>query len=53
MFGHGCDKESALQDFSSHVIYFHKYYSSLREDQVIGEGLRLKKAFADMFEQVS
>ena len=53
VLGHGRDIESALADFNAHVVYFHKYYSNLREDQVMGEGLRLKRLFESMFERVS
>jgi len=51
IFAHGSDVQSAMRDFDSHVVHFHAYYVGLQEDQVVGEGSRLKKLF-ETFERV-
>lgn len=49
VFAYGATVEEALEDFQEHVVYFHSYYKSLRADQVIGEGERLKQLFDSSF----
>lgn len=47
--GVGSSSEEAMADFALHLVHFHEYYRKLSAREVIGEGARLKEAFADLF----
>jgi hypothetical protein len=44
-FAYGRTLEEALEQFEDHVVHFYEYYASLGDDQVVGEGARLKNLF--------
>lgn len=50
VFAHGSTQAEALSEFQEHVAYFHQYFQRLTADEVVGEGARLKRLFADSFE---
>ncbi len=47
--GIGESPGEALDDFRSHIIYFFKYYKRLKTDQLIGDALRLKALYENLF----
>lgn len=49
VFAHGKDMRAALDDFQSHVVYFFQHYGNLRENQLMGEAVELKRLFAQSF----
>lgn len=48
-FAYGRTHEEALEHFEDHVVHFYETYVNLREDQVVGEGARLKNLFETSF----
>lgn len=49
LHGIGTSKEEALADLIKHLEYFHNFYRQQSESNLIGNGLRLKKIYADLF----
>ena len=49
IFANGPTVAAALENFQDHLIYFHGYYAELKQDEVIGDAVRLKKLFASIF----
>lgn len=47
--GTGASMDEAMADFSLHAIHFYEYYRSLPESKLMGDAIKLKKLFADMF----
>jgi len=47
--GTGASLEEAMADFSLHAVHFYEYYRSLPESKLVGDAIRLKKLFADLF----
>ena len=45
LYGSGETIREALEDLTSDILYFWKYYRRLSWDEVIGEGRRLKKIY--------
>lgn len=51
VFAHGETLDEALEQFQDHVVHFFESYSKLSNDQVIGEGARLKQVFEASFQR--
>jgi hypothetical protein len=49
--GIGKSLQNALKDFRQHLSYFTQYYMSSNESEFVGEGLRLKKIYDNLFEK--
>jgi len=47
--GAGSSLEEAMADFSVHAVHFYKYYKALPSTRVMGDAVRLKKLFNDLF----
>ena len=47
--GTGKSPQEALQDFSLHIIHFYEYYNKIEEDKLMGDALRLKKIYKNLF----
>lgn len=47
----GDTKEEAVAEFEGEVVHFYKHYAKLRDDQVTGLALRLKKLYAEFFRE--
>lgn len=45
----GDSVESAIQEFSHHVVYFFEYYKNKSENEVIGKAARLKELYENHF----
>lgn len=48
--GTGKSPQEALQDFSLHIIHFYEYYNKIEDDKLMGDALRLKKIYKNLFE---
>jgi hypothetical protein len=48
LFGSGDTALSAIEDFRGHFEHFFERYRSLGWDEVVGEGLRLKKLYESL-----
>lgn len=51
VFAHGQSLDEALEQFQDHVVHFYESYLKLGNDQVIGEGARLKQVFEASFQR--
>lgn len=47
--GSGNSPQEALQDFGMHILHFFDYYRKLDEVRLMGDAVRLKKIYADLF----
>ena len=47
--GTGKSPQEALQDFSLHIIHFYEYYNKIEENKLMGDALRLKKIYKNLF----
>lgn len=45
LFAKGVSLEEAVNAFSADLIYYWRYYNSLRDDEVAGAGLELKRIY--------
>lgn len=46
--GYGESPREAVDDAVGDLAYFYSYYSSLREDQLVGEGLELQRRYRSL-----
>lgn len=44
--GIGLSREEAIEDMQDHIAQFSAYYGSLKDSDVIGDAVRLKRAYA-------
>lgn len=47
--GTGETQEEAINDMGLHIIHFYEYYNNIEEDKLIGDALRLKRLYEDLF----
>jgi thioredoxin reductase len=47
--GTGNNIEDAIENLKKHIVHFYEYYRKMDEDKLIGEALRLKDLYADLF----
>ena len=47
--GTGESKQEAINDFVMHLIHFYEYYKTINDDILMGEAIRLKKLYNDLF----
>lgn len=47
--GTGTRLEEAVADFSIHVVHFYEYYKKMSKAKLIGDAIRLKAVFHDLF----
>jgi hypothetical protein len=47
--GTGQSLEEAMADFSLHAIHFYEYYKALPASKLMGDAIKLKRLFADLF----
>ena len=47
--GTGKTITDAIADLSNHIIHFYQYYKRLHIDKVIGDAVRLKRAYETLF----
>jgi len=45
LFAKGASIDEAVEAFSADLAYYWRYYNSLREDEVAGEGVELKRIY--------
>jgi len=45
LFAKGSSLEEAVEAFATDLVYYWRYYNSLRDDEVAGEGLELKRIY--------
>lgn len=45
LFAKGASLEDAVSAFATDLVYYWRYYNSLRDDEVAGAGLELKKIY--------
>jgi hypothetical protein len=45
LFGKGASLEEAVEAFAADLVYYWRYYNSLRDDEVAGAGLELKRIY--------
>ncbi len=44
--------QSAIQEFSHHIVYFFQYYNEKDDSEVVGRAITLKKIYDDYFSAV-
>jgi len=49
VWGTGNSFDEAINDLRMHIVHFYKYYGKMDEDSLMGEALRLKCLYADLF----
>lgn len=47
--GTGNNSEDAIEDLKKHIIHFYEYYKKMDKNKLMGEALRLKDIYADLF----
>jgi hypothetical protein len=45
LFGKGSSLEEAVEAFAADLAYYWRYYNSLRDDEVAGAGVELKRIY--------
>jgi hypothetical protein len=45
LFGKGASLDEAVEAFAADLAYYWRYYNSLRDDEVAGAGVELKKIY--------
>ena len=45
LFAKGSSLEEAVEAFAADLVYYWRYYNSLRDDEVAGAGLELKRIY--------
>lgn len=45
LFAKGASLEEAVEAFAADLVYYWRYYNSLRDDEVAGAGLELKRIY--------
>lgn len=45
LFAKGSSLEEAVEGFATDLVYYWRYYTSLRDDEVAGAGLELKRIY--------
>jgi hypothetical protein len=48
IFAKGTSIEEAVEAFAADLVYYWRYYNSLRDDEVAGAGLELKRIYAGL-----
>ena len=49
IFAHGNTQDEAMEQFQQHVVHSQRSYAGLRDDQVLGDAIRLRRLFAELF----
>ncbi len=46
--GTGDTIQEALEDLQSHIIHFYHYYKDIRNEQLLGDAVRLKEVYCNL-----
>jgi hypothetical protein len=49
LYGAGSSANDAILDLCVHIAHFYRYYKDLAHSQIVGEAIRLKALFSELF----
>ena len=53
LYGVGKNTTEAVKDFITHLLYFYQYYMNIDKKKLIGEGIRLKEIYENLFREIT